>query len=79
MNTTQNDSPLSNLLLDAGRIGPAPTRSREVAVLLATIIVAAVLLGIAQPGAGIAAAAITVLIVVMAVRWAVGTRKWASR
>lgn len=79
MNNTHNESPLANLGADAMRFGPAPTRSREAAVVVVTLLAVAVILGITQPGAVVAAVAAVVVLAGFAVRWAVGTRKWGQR
>lgn len=79
MNKTQNDSPLANLGMDAMRFGPAPTRTREAAVIVVTLLLGAVVLGITQPGAAIAGVAAVAVLAVFAIRWAVGTRKWGQR
>ena len=79
MNNTPNESPLANLATDAMRIGPAPTQRREVAVIVATVLVAVVILVVTQPGAIGATVAAVVIAAVFAGRWTVGTRKWGQR
>ncbi len=94
MNTTQNDterrSPdlhqtgshdinFSNLLTDSARIGPAPTRGREIAVIVLTLILLAVVAAVVAPGVIATAIAAVVVVVAFAARWAVGTRKWGKR
>lgn len=77
--TTQNDSPLANLMSDSVRFGPAPTRGREVAVILTTIVLLAIILAVVQPTAVFIAIAAAAVAVSFAVRWAVGSRKWSNR
>ncbi|PYE16409.1 hypothetical protein DFR67_108160 [Williamsia limnetica] len=79
MTTTQNDSPLSNLMSDAMRFGPAPTRGREVAVILSTFVLVAIIVAIFAPPVVFVAIAIAATVVNFAIRWAIGSRKWGSR
>ncbi|WP_030168302.1 MULTISPECIES: hypothetical protein [Actinomycetes] len=79
MNKTPNESPVANLIADAMRIGPAPTQRREVTVIVVAVLLAAVVLGITQPGAIGAAVAAVIIAAAFIVRWVVGTRKWGQR
>jgi hypothetical protein len=79
MDTTRNDSPLANLVTDASRFGPAPSRGREVAVIVTTVVLMAAVLAIVQPTIVFTAIACALVVGNFAVRWALGTRKWGSR
>ncbi|ORM37496.1 hypothetical protein [Williamsia sp. 1135] len=79
MTTTQNDSPLGNLLSDSMRFGPAPTRGRELAVIACTFVLLAIVLAIVTPPVIFMAIAAAAIVVNFAIRWAVGSRKWGSR
>jgi hypothetical protein len=70
---------VGNLIVDASRIGPAPTRAREALVVVVFLVLVGVVLGILQPGVASAAVAGAVLVGLFAIRWAVGTRKWGQR
>jgi hypothetical protein len=79
MTTTQNDSPLGNLVSDSMRFGPAPTRAREGAVILSTFVLLAVIISIVAPPVVYTAIVAAAIVVNFAIRWAVGSRKWGSR
>lgn len=79
MTTTQNDSPLGNLMSDSMRFGPAPTRSREVAVIVSTFVLFGIISVVAAAPVVVMAIAAAAIVVMFAIRWAVGSRKWGSR
>ncbi|MET4048882.1 MULTISPECIES: hypothetical protein [unclassified Rhodococcus (in: high G+C Gram-positive bacteria)] len=76
---TPNDTPAANLVKDAIGLGPAPTRAREAAVAVTTGVLAAVVLAALQPAVLFIAIASTAVVVNLAIRWIIGTRKWGSR
>ncbi|WP_207841760.1 hypothetical protein [Williamsia soli] len=79
MTTTQNDSPLGNLLSDSMRFGPAPTRPREVAVIISTFVLFGIIAAVAAAPIVFVAIAAAAIATNFAIRWAVGSRKWGSR
>lgn len=64
-----------NFLTDVMELGPAPTMSRELVVLVLTVVVVAIMFALVGPGPvmWIASAAVAVF---MAVRFVVGLRGW---
>ncbi|CAM3839927.1 MULTISPECIES: hypothetical protein [Tsukamurella] len=62
--------------MDAVRLGPAPTRSREIFVIVITVVVLAAGFVAFQPPAALAAVVAAVIAAHMAVRWVLGSRKW---
>lgn len=67
---------LHDLFVDSCRLGPAPTRAREGAVILATVILIALVVVLLQPPVVLAAVVSGVVALHLAVRWVIGTRKW---
>ncbi|MET9329402.1 hypothetical protein [Tsukamurella sp. NPDC003166] len=67
---------LHNLLVDSCRLGPAPTRAREGAVVIATVVLIALIVILLQPPLLLAAIVTGVVALHLAVRWVLGTRKW---
>ncbi len=70
---------LHDLFVDSCRLGPAPTRAREGAVILATVIILALVVVLLQPPVVLAAVVTGVVALHLAVRWVLGTRKWDRR
>ncbi|KXO98738.1 hypothetical protein [Tsukamurella pseudospumae] len=69
-------SGLHDLFVDSCRLGPAPTRAREGAVIIATVVLIALVVVLLQPPLLLAAIVTGVVAVHLAVRWVLGTRKW---
>ncbi|BDH59048.1 hypothetical protein [Tsukamurella sp. PLM1] len=74
-----SNSPLHDLFVDSCRLGPAPTRAREGAVVVATVLLIAAVVVLLQPPVVAAAIVTAVVALHLAVRWVLGTRKWARR
>jgi hypothetical protein len=72
-------SALHTIFMDSIRLGPAPTRAREGAVIVATVILIALLVLLLDPPIVLAAIITAVVALHMAVRWVIGSRKWARR
>lgn len=79
MTKTENQSPLTNLVGDAIHIGPAPTRTREAAVVVVSLVLLTIIVGITTPDAVIVSVIVVVALAGFAIRWAVGTRTWGQR
>jgi len=73
------DAGLHDLLADLFRLGPAPTRSRELFAGSITLILLGVVIGVVQPGPGAAAVIGAVVLGHLAIRWALGVRMWRQR
>lgn len=71
--------PLHTLLVDSCRMGPAPTRAREGAVVVATVIIVALAVALIRPPVALSAIVLAFTAVTLAVRWVIGTRKWNAR
>lgn len=70
---------LHDLFIDSCRLGPAPTRAREGAVIVATVVLIALIVVLLQPPVLLATIVAAVVALHLAVRWVIGTRKWAGR
>ncbi|NLG47738.1 hypothetical protein [Gordonia sp. (in: high G+C Gram-positive bacteria)] len=74
------DASPHELFVDCCRLGPAPTRSRELFVIGVSAVLLAVLFAILTPTAGFVVAVTCFVVLYMVGRWVVGTRtKWAKR
>ncbi|ADG80109.1 hypothetical protein Tpau_3530 [Tsukamurella paurometabola DSM 20162] len=62
--------------MDTVRFGPAATRSREIVVIVITLVVLAVGFAAFQPPLALAAVVAAVIAAHMAVRWVLGSRTW---
>lgn len=71
------EASLHELLMDTMRLGPAPTRSRELFVIVIAVVLTLVLIGIVGWPVGYVVAA--VMAVHLVIRWVVGVRRWGSR
>lgn len=89
MNTTPSNRPvhpepgfrdagIDELIKDVSRLGPAPTRSREVFVTIVTVVILAAGILILEPEPAVAAAIAGAGVLYTAIRWVLGTRKWSS-
>ncbi|GAA4670177.1 hypothetical protein GCM10023197_26980 [Gordonia humi] len=71
---------MHELFIDCCRLGPAPTRGREVFVIAATAVLLAAVLIAVQAGLLFAATAGAIVAAYMIGRWAYGERTvWAAR
>ncbi|QNG20125.1 hypothetical protein G4H71_13825 [Rhodococcus triatomae] len=70
---------LHDLLMDAFRVGPAPTRSREAFVVVLTLVLVGLIVALLQPEPVVAAIGGTAIAAYLVIRWIVGTRKWGQR
>lgn len=70
---------LHDLLVDSCRLGPAPTRAREGAVIIATVVLVALVVVLLRPPLVLAAIVTGAVALHLAVRWVLGTRKWDRR
>ncbi len=71
------EASLHDLIMDTMRLGPAPTRSRELFVIVIAAVLSLVLIGVVGwPVGYIVAAVVTVH---LAIRWVIGVRRWGSR
>ncbi|TWS19070.1 hypothetical protein FK529_11140 [Tsukamurella asaccharolytica] len=68
-----------NLLADFIRLGPAPTRAREGAVIVTTVVLLALVVIVLQPPVLLASIISGVAALHLAVRWVLGMRKWDRR
>lgn len=74
------DASLHDLLVDCWRLGPAPTRSRELFVHAVSLLLIAIVFVILKPAVGFMIAAVGIVAIFMGVRWFIGTRTtWAKR
>ncbi|WP_132992588.1 hypothetical protein [Gordonia zhaorongruii] len=74
------EASLHDLLIDSCRIGPAPTRSREVFVITVSLVLSAVVLGVLGASAIGYIGAYSIIAVYLAGRWIYGERKvWTNR
>ncbi len=74
------DASAHDLFMDFCRIGPAPTRSRELFVLVVTVVLIALVLSVITPPLGAALVAVGIVAVIMALRWVAGSRnRWTTR
>ena len=72
-------SGLHDFFVDVCRLGPAPTRAREGAVIVATVVFFALVVILLQPPVLLASIIAGVGALHLAVRWVLGTRKWDRR
>lgn len=72
-------SGMHDFFVDVCRLGPAPTRAREGAVIVATVVLIALVVVLLQPPVVAAAIVSAVAALHLAVRWVLGTRKWVRR
>ncbi len=72
-------SPLHDLLMDSVRLGPAPTRAREGAVIVTSVIVIALAVVLLQPPLLLAALIAGAVTAHLAVRQVLGQRRWSGR
>lgn len=70
---------LHDFFVDVCRLGPAPTRAREGAVIVATVVLIALVVVVLQPPVVLASIVAGVAALHLAVRWVLGTRKWDRR
>ncbi|WOC12300.1 hypothetical protein MP11Mi_13850 [Gordonia sp. MP11Mi] len=71
---------MHDLFVDCCRLGPAPTRSREVFVIVTTAILLAVVFVVVRPSPLFIVAVSVVVVGFMGARWTVGERKhWNAR
>ncbi|MGZ9827600.1 hypothetical protein ACXYTP_11895 [Tsukamurella ocularis] len=70
---------LHDLFVDSCRLGPAPTRAREGAVVIATVVLIALVVILLQPPVVLASIVTAVVALHLAVRWVLGMRKWDRR
>jgi len=70
---------LHDFFVDMCRLGPAPTRAREGAVIIATVVLIALVVIVLQPPLLLASILAAVAALHLAVRWVLGTRKWDRR
>lgn len=70
---------LGNLLTDSARLGPAPSRTREAAVIVTTLVLFGIVAALIQPGAVIVSIVAAITAVSFVARWVIGTRKWDRR
>ncbi|WP_336819753.1 hypothetical protein [Gordonia sp. MMO-8] len=74
------DASFHDLFMDCCRLGPAPTRSRELFAIGVTAVLIGLVLVIVQPPLAAGAFAVGIAGAFMAVRWGIGTRdKWTRR
>ena len=74
------DASANEIFMDMWRIGPAPTRSRELFVMLVTVVILAALLFVFSANVFGFVVAFVLIALVFAVRWFVGVRTvWADR
>jgi hypothetical protein len=67
-----------NLFTDLMELGPAPTMSREIVVVVISLAIVAVLLAIVGPSVP-ALVATAVIVVFLGVRFAIGLRHWEKQ
>ncbi|GGG16350.1 hypothetical protein GCM10007304_33110 [Rhodococcoides trifolii] len=67
-----------NLFTDLMELGPAPTMSREIVVVVISLAIVAVLFAIVGPSVP-ALAATAAIVVFLAVRFAIGLRNWGKQ
>lgn len=70
---------LHDFFVDVCRLGPAPTRAREGAVIVATVVLIALVVVLLQPPVVLASIVAGVAALHLAVRWVLGMRKWDRR
>ncbi|WP_019202259.1 hypothetical protein [Tsukamurella sp. 1534] len=75
---TESRGGAHDLLMDSMRLGPAPTRAREGAVIVTSVLFLAAVIAILQPPVIAAAIVSGVVALHLAVRWVLGTRKWGA-
>lgn len=74
------EATLAELALDLCRLGPAPTRSRELVVIGVTAILLAVLFAVFAPSAPAMIIVSLAIVAYLAVRWTIGARStWRTR
>ncbi|WP_420041547.1 hypothetical protein [Gordonia sp. MP11Mi] len=74
------EASMHDLFVDCCRLGPAPTRSREVFVIVTTAILLAVVFVVVRPSPLFIVAVSVVVVGFMGARWTVGERKhWNAR
>ena len=70
---------LPNLFVDSCRLGPAPTRAREGAVVVTTVLLIALVVVLVQPPVLLASILAGLAALHLAIRWVLGMRKWDRR
>lgn len=74
------DASMHELFVDCCRLGPAPTRSRELFVIGVSAVLLAVIFALLAPTAGFVLVVTVLVGLYMVGRWVVGTRTtWADR
>lgn len=76
---TPSRNGLHDFFVDVCRLGPAPTRAREGAVIVATVVLIALVVVVLQPPVVLASIVAGVAALHLAVRWVLGMRKWDRR
>lgn len=70
---------LHDLFVDSCRLGPAPTRAREGAVVVTTVLLIALVVVLVQPPVLLASILAGLAALHLAIRWVLGMRKWDRR